>query len=189
MTHHPHTTWRGLTLVETVIVSALAAILIVILGLLIYLFGKVSTYDKTAALSSSSASALMHEVETLAGPADAVVASHAFSGTTYTTSSTTLVLEIPSIDSSGSVIANTYDYAAIYATGTTAYRILSPGSGSSRIAGTKQLSTTVNMLSFTYDNADATQVTTVTTDIQTRVVVKQDTLTDRRRETIILRNH
>ncbi|MBU6490899.1 prepilin-type N-terminal cleavage/methylation domain-containing protein [Patescibacteria group bacterium] len=180
---------RAFTLIETLIVIAVSTSVVLALTLLIYNFNAISAYQQMSEQSSGSAGALIGEIDSLALPADAVLQTHTFSSATYTSSSTVLVLEIPSIDSSGDVIANTYDYAAFYTVGTNAYRILEANTLSKRVSGTKQLSSTVSMLTFTYSSADFTQVNIITVDIQTQTQVKQDTLLDHLREQIRLRNY
>lgn len=180
---------RAFTLVETIVVIALGVTMMIALGLLIFTFNKISLYEKASSASSGSASAVMREIESLTFPARAILQTHTFSGSTRTSSSTALVLEVPSYDSSGNVIANTYDYAAFYSVGTNAYRLLEANASSKRASGTKQLSSTISALSFTYGSSDFTQVSTTTVDVQTQVQVKQDILTDHRREQIRLRNY
>lgn len=179
----------GFTLIETVIVIALTSVLMIVIGLLIYMFGKISSYERASILSTGSASAFVRDVQTFALPANAVVATHVFASGTYSSSGNTLVLQIPSADSSGVVIANTYDYVVFYISGTNAYRKLEANAASKRVSGSKMLSTTVSSLTFSYNSVDFTQVDTVTIDLQTRAQVKQDILTDHRREQVILRNH
>ncbi len=178
----------GFTLIETVIVIALGVIMLAAIILLIFNFNNISVYEATSAKSSGSASTLMRELESLTFPADAVLQTHTFSGATYTSSGTTLVLEIPSIDSSGNAISNTYDYAAFYSVGTNAYRLLEKNALSTRAPGTKLLSSTVSALTFSYDSADFTTTSVVTTDIQTQASVKQMVLSDHLHEQIRLRN-
>lgn len=183
------TTQRAFTLLETMIVIALASAMMVTLGFLIYHFGRSVAYQQTLSRSSDSASALMREIGSLVLPANAVRETHVFSGGTYTSASTSLVLEIPSIDSSGNVIAGTYDYAAFYVAGTHAYRLLQANASSKRTSGTKLLSSTVYALTFSYNDTDFTKVSSTTVDIQTRAYAKQDTLSDHRREQFRLRNY
>lgn len=180
---------RAFTLIETVIVIALSITMMIALGLLIFTFNKISSYEQASSASSGSASAVMREIESLVVPAHAVLQTHTFSGSTRTSSSTALVLEVPSYDSSGNVIANTYDYAAFYVTGTNAYRLLEANASSKRVSGTKQLSSTVSALTFTYSSSDFTKVSTTTVDVRTQAQVKQDIFTDHRREQIRLRNY
>jgi len=180
---------RAFTLVETIIVAAISACMLLMLGFLTYNFNGTLAYQQTVTQTSGSVSAIMREIELLALPADAALQTHTFQSSTYTSSPIALVLEIPSIDSSGNVIANTYDYAAFYVVGVNAYRLLEANALSKRASGTKQLGSAVNTLTFTYDNADFTKVSIVTVDAQTRAQVKQNVLSDHRREQIRLRNH
>ncbi len=189
MNHTPLPRRAGFTLLELVIIIALAVGVTVAIGTLIYMFSKISSYEKATSQSSGSASALIREVESLVVPAHAVVQTHAFTSTTTSSSSRILVLEIPSIDSSGVVITNTYDYAVFYTSGTNAYRLLQANALSRRVSGTKQLSSAVSSLTFTYDSGTYSAVSTVTVDIQTQAQVRQDTAVDHRSESIVLRNH
>lgn len=187
--HVSYKSGTGFTLVETIIIIALSVTMMIALGLLVFTFNKISSYEQASAQSSGSASAIMREIESLAFPAHAVLQTHTFSGSTRTSSSTVLVLEIPSVDSSGDVIASTYDYAAFYVTGTNAYRLLEANASSKRVSSTKQLSSTVSALTFAYGSSDFTKVSTTTVDVQTQAQVKQDIFTDHRREQIRLRNY
>jgi prepilin-type N-terminal cleavage/methylation domain-containing protein len=179
---------QGFTLVEMVVVIGISSVLMVALAFMIFNFGTTYTYEQRAAQSARSASIVLRELESLVTPADQVLATHVFAAGTYSSGSNVLVVEIPSIDSNGSTVSNTYDYAAFYVSGANAYRLLEPDVLSSRQGGTKLLSATISSLGFTYDNADFTLVTTVTADVQTQVQVKQATASDRQQETIRLRN-
>jgi len=179
----------GFTLIETLIVLAISTIMLIALCVLIYTFNTASSYEQTSIQSSSSASAVIREIQALTLPASGVLQTHTFSGTAYTSTSTSLVLEIPSIDNSGNTIANTYDYAAFYVTGTNAYRLLQANASSARISGTKKLSSYIQSLTFTYNSSDFTQTSIVTADVQTRAMVKQNIISSRQREQVRLRNH
>ena len=179
----------GFSLIETMIVIALSISMMTALGFLIYNFNTTSSYEKTFMQSSNSASAVMREMATLVVPAHSVLQTHTFSGIPRTSSSTALVVGIPSIDNSGNIITNTYDYAAFYVTGTNMYRVLEANASSRRTSDTKQLSATINSLTFGYDAATAASSTIITVDVQTQATVKGETLSDHRHEQISLRNH
>lgn len=181
-------TKRAFTLVETVIVVSLLALMMVAIGLVIFMLNKTSSYNSAESQSSGSASAVLRDMESLIVQADAVVQTHTFSGTSYVSSATTTIVEIPSIDTSGAIIANSYDYAVFYLATTSVYRILAPAALSSRSSEMEVLSTTVSTFSLTYNDPDFTKVFKVTVDLQTSSRVKQYTLTDHRREQLILRN-
>lgn len=180
---------KGFTLIETVIVIAFSAVMMLALALLAYNFNKISVYNTTSSQSSVSANALMRELQALVPQADAVLATHTFTASTRTSSSTTLVLEIPSIDISGNVIASAYDYGAFYVIGTKAYRLLETNASSKRASGTKLLSSTISSLTFAYNGFTFATTSTVTVDIQTRATAKQDVITGHLHGLIQLRNY
>lgn len=180
---------NAFTLVETIVVVAVSVALCTALGILIFNLSKISDYQQAVLESSGSASALMKDIGYFALPAHAVVQSHTFSTATRTSTSTALVLEIPSIDASGNTIAGAYDYAAFYVIGTEAYRELETHALSARIPGTKKLSSTVHTLSFSYDAANVTQTTTITVDLQMQTQIKQETIYDHRQQSLRLRNY
>ena len=91
------------------IVVALTAVMMTVLGALIYAFNNLSSYEQASVQSSGSAGAILREIEALVLPARAVLETHVFSIGTYTSTASSLVLQIPSIDASGNVISNTYD--------------------------------------------------------------------------------
>lgn len=135
-----------------------------------------------------SASEAMSDIQTMATQATQVAASHSFSGTTYTTSTSTLVLQLPSITSTGSIVSGQYDYVTYYATGTSAYRIIDPGTGSVRPSGTKRLSDTVTAFTFTYGSSDPTLSTSTMIDIQTQGTFKKVNAATHLHEQVYLRN-
>lgn len=185
MTHRPS---RGLTLVETLIVAALGASMLVMLAFLMLQFNNSLSSEQTASKASGAASAVMRDMESLIVPADAVLQTHSFASGSYTSTTTSLVLEMPSIDSSGNVIASTYDYAAFYTTGANVYRVLEVNAASNRTSGTKLLSSNMLSLTFSYDTADVTKASLITIDLQIQAQVKQTILSDHRREQVRLRN-
>ena len=177
------------TLIETVIVVAVSLSMMLALSLLLYTFNKSSTHGKLSAQSYDSASAVLREVEAFVLPASAVLETHSFASATHTSTTTSLVLQVPSIDSSGNVITNTYDYVAFYTAGTNVYRLLEKNALSARVAGTQLLSQTLGALSFSYDSATFSEIRVVTIDIETGATVKEEVFTTRLREQIRLRNH
>lgn len=176
-------------MLETVMVVAVSSAVFIALSILILNLYKTSDYYQAVLESSGSAGKFLKEVEFFTLPASAVLQSHAFSDATRTSSSTVLVLELPSIDASGNIISGAHDYAAFYATGTEAYRRLETHASSARTPGTKQLSSTLHALTFSYDNIDFAQVTTVTVDAHMQTLVKSATISDHRQQKIRLRNH
>lgn len=179
---------RGFTLVETFIVIAISVVALVALSNLFIIFNTTYGYQQAFITGAGSASSAMNAFEMAILPADQVLASHSVNGTTYFSGATTLVLELPSIDSSGNIIAGVQDYIVFYASSTNLYRLSQAGVGSTRPSGLKLLSKTLSSLSFTYDNVDFTKVTNVATDIVTQAQFKQQTVQSHLNEQVYLRN-
>lgn len=178
----------GFTLLETVVVVGVMAFAI---GAVAVLYVNLNTMLGTGAAvqaSASDAKRVVGEVELLALQARGVVASRAFSGTTYVSDGDTLVLQLPSVNGSGAVIANTYDYAVVYQSGSTTVRILETGSGSARNAETKKLAGSTATLSFTYDDADPALAEKITVEIATVTVTRGTAHRAQMREAVRLRN-
>lgn len=158
---------RGFSLMETVIVVGIVALVAVPLTDLLRGYYALFTMQETVVEVDTSASAAIDEVRAAALQANRVVSSHAFSGATYASGTTTLVLRLPSVDASGTILPGAYDYVGFYATGTTAYRATDAAAGSMRQSGTKRLSGVLRSLAFTYNNADVTRATSTAVDVVT----------------------
>jgi hypothetical protein len=149
---------------------------------------RVVTFQKSVMGVSLDASSIVDAVRSAASQASHIVASHTFSGVSYTSATTTIVFELPAIDASGDTIANTYDYVSIYTSGADVYRITDAASGSARLSGTKQLADVLDGISFTYDVASFPSVASVTVDATTTSIVRGQTTQAHLREHIYLRN-
>ncbi len=179
---------RGFTLLESVIVIGISALALIALSNLFFIFNSIYGYQQVFMATSGSASKTLNALEAAVFPAEHVLASRSFSGTTYTSSTTVLVLELPSIDSSGNIISGVKDYVAFYTDSAKFYRLVEAGSGSTRVSGLTLLSTTLNALSFTYDNADFAQVANVTAELRMQAQFKQEVVQSHLREQLHLRN-
>lgn len=154
---------KGFTLVEVLVVSA---ILLLIVGFLGYLSIKhfwiynsqVSELD-----IEHGARTTLDDIDNHVRGAYRVASS--YSG--YTSGSQTLVLQLPSVDSSNQIISGTYDYVVFYLSSGSLVRQVFPDPSSSRIAAAKTLTDGVDgdTFSFSYDNADYSLVKQVTTTI------------------------
>jgi len=180
---------KGFTLIETMVVIAISVIALAALVNLFLIFNTTYGNQQAFMAAAGSAGGAMNALEASVMPADHVLASHNFSGTTYSSNATTLVLSLPAVNSSGNIIAGTEDYVVFYSSSANLYRSTQAGAGSTRVSGLKELSTTLSTLSFTYDNVDFTKVTNVTVDIVTQARFKQETVQGHLNEKLYLRNH
>lgn len=178
----------GLTLIETIVVVAISSAALLALVNLFLIFNSMYGYQRAFVAAAGSAGAAMNALEASILPAERVLASRDFSGTTYASSADTLVLELPAFDASGDIVSGAKDYVAFYASAGTLYRLIEADVQSARHSGRTQLSAVLDALLFTYDTADVTNATNITADIATRAQFKQETVQSHLREQLYLRN-
>lgn len=152
---------KGFTLIELIIVLGIFSILVFFLA---YISGyHFQTYDnENAELNiTNDARTALDDVDNYVRQAHRILSTY----TTYTTGNTTLIVQIPSIDSSGQIIDSTYDIVVFYRSGSNFIRQVFPNTSSSRSSATRNLAAGVTSLTFSYNNTDYTQSTQVTTSI------------------------
>lgn len=181
-------TQAGFTLIETIVAIAIMTIVLAALLLLLTNFYKVFHAQQSTARVAGSATIAGNELQAKITQATQIVASSTISGTLYTTDSDTLVLELPSYNGSGAIIASTYDYAVFYVDSGSLYLRVQPNGSSSRPTIYKKLSDSISTTSFTYDNGDVTQATKVDIDILMQLTASKTTTAHRLKQTVYLRN-
>ena len=174
---------RGFTLVESVIVVGIFSLLLLAIYNLSSGYSSIFNLQQATIETAGSARLTLDTIDRMAREANRVIQSHSFSGTAYTTGTTTLVLELPSVNAAGDVLPETHDYVLFYATGTQAYRLLEAATGSARPSGEKRLSESIVSLLFSFDTgnpADASRVdTTVSTESGALLSQASTTLSER----------
>jgi hypothetical protein len=163
---------RGFTFAETIVVVAL---LVLMSSALISMYLSFNTFFHTNNASfdaTRSASQLMRAIHEASLQANGVSNSRTVSGTTYTSASTTLVLEVPSIGASGQVVAGAYDFIIIHATSSSAYYIVDPDISSTRKAVQRTLSTVLTNLTFAYNGSPIESSTKVDVALETASTYK-----------------
>lgn len=179
---------RAFTLIESVIVVAL--FIVVMLGVmqLYIVFGRVITGQSASIGAVLDGSDIVDAARSAGLQARAVVAAHTFSGVSYSSGTTTIIFELPSVDSSGAPIPGAFDYIGIYASSTEAYRVIDAAQGSARVSGEKLLTSILGALNFTYDATSFPSVTSVTVDATTSAVVRGQAAYTHLHERVYLRN-
>lgn len=185
----PKKTQTGFTLIETIVAIAIMTIVLAALLLLLTNFYKVFHVQQSTARVAGSATIAGNELQAKITQATQIVVSSTISSTLYTTDSDTLVLQLPSINGSGAIIASTYDYAVFYISSGALYLRVQPNGASSRPTIYKQLSDSISTTSFTYNNGDVTQATKVDIDIMMQLTAGKTTTIHRLKQTLYLRNH
>lgn len=179
---------RGTTLIETVVLVGITTAALLALVNLFVIFNNIYGYQQTFMATAGSSGRALDALGAAILPANAVRASHVFSGTTYSSASTTIVLELPSVDSTGDIVSGAKDYIVFYASSTELYRRVEAHAASVRTSGLTKLSSTLSSLSFTYDHIDFAQVAKVAATIQTAKLFKQQSVQSTLSEEWYLRN-
>lgn len=179
---------RAFTLVEVLITVALFVVTMLALTQLYLVFGRLVAIQNPSIEVSLDADRIVDTVRTFGLQANRVVSTHSFSGTTYTSGTTTVIFELPAVDSAGGVVPSMYDYVGVHASSTNVYRLIDVAAGSARAPGTKQLTSVLGTLDFAYDSSIFSSVTSLTVNATTSVVVREQVVQTHRRGHIYLRN-
>ncbi len=148
--------------------------------------------------NDNGATFAMRRMGELTRGATNVLSSKTINGTLYTTSPTTLVLQMPSLDSSGNVISGCSDYIAIYRHATSTTQIwtdtdinnVTCSAGTSvRVDGKKLLTGNNNTLTFSYNNWHPYNATRISVFLVNQKTVRGTTMTTKTWTSIFLRNH
>lgn len=179
---------RGVTLVELMIVLAIFSVLMIVLVNFFVGYSNLSSYVQTTVDASESTGLFIAAASSAARQANKVLASYSFSGTPYASGATTMVLELPSVDSSGNTISGRYDYMAFYLSGTDIYWHSLADASSSRKSFTRKIGTSVQTLAFTYDSGDFSAVTKVNIDVRVQKQTNGQTIQSSLHQVVYLRN-
>jgi len=179
----------GFTLIETVIVVFFITLLLLVLFNLYDWHSKIYNYQQALTRVSTSARTTLTTMDSYVSQSNLVLASASVNGTTYTSSANTLVLQLPSVDSSGNILAGKSDKAAFYPSGSNFYIQVEPNASSTRTRLNKILSDSLQSISLTYNDASFPQVTEVTVNFKAQLQVKSQTVTSNLLQNMYLLNY
>ena len=182
---------RGITLIETMIGLAISALLVVILSYCLVIVLRLNEAQKTVSALTSSTDRGIYRISSSIQQSSQILADAVISGTTYTTSSSALVLKIPTVNSSGQIISGSYD--------TVVYRrnpsdlselqeITDAEAGSARFDGTHLIARFVTNLLFRYNNSNYSLASTATVFLKTGTTVRGVLKESANQTTVRLRN-
>jgi len=141
---------KGLTLIELLVAMGIATMAGVLLLVIIVnsagLFTEQSSKVQEGLNSNDTLSVLRGSIK----QASSVAPSYTDGLTTYTSSTSQLVLKVSSIDSSGNIIDSLFDYFILYSDQGTVHLKIFPDAVSSRPGSDRILSTNVDNLIFQY---------------------------------------
>ena len=182
---------RGITLIETMIGLAISALLVVILSYCLVIVLRLNEAQKTVSALTSSTDRGIYRVSSSIQQSSQILSDAVISGTTHTTSSSALVLKIPTVNSSGQIISGSYD--------TVVYRrnpsdlselqeITDAETGSARFDGTHLIARFVTNLLFRYNNSNYSLASTATVFLKTGTTVRGVLKESANQTTVRLRN-
>lgn len=120
-----------------------------------------------------------------------VLAGQTINGTPYVTSADTLVVKMPTVDSSGNIVSGSHDYLAIYRHATDATQIRSntdAAADSRRLDGDRLVTDFNDTLKFRYNHSDVTKASRVQIYIINTQTKRTTALTARAWSAMFLRN-
>lgn len=179
---------KGMTLIEVVVAIGIFILILFILWHFYFSYYQVFNFQQATSKMAGSASLSANELQSAVLQADKVIASRTISGNVFTTDQDTLILEIPSIDSSGNILSSKYDYVVFYANGSNFYKQTEADASSARVSSLKSLSSMLSNISFTYDNGDPAQVSRIDIDMQMQTTVNHQMTSYELQEKLYLRN-
>jgi hypothetical protein len=182
---------RGMTLMETLVVIGIMTMIMVVISRILVVNDELFSYSLARMDADRGATLAMRRFSELARGASAVVASHDIAGTTYASDDDSLVLQLPSVDASGNLIASSYDYVAFYRHATETDEIWTAtdaADGSVRADGAKLLTAYNDVLIFRYDDPDRTDASRVSAYLENSNVSRGRTISSDAWTSIFLRN-
>ena len=160
----------GMTLLELVVSIAIGSIMFMILGAVFIGQGRYFAIEDAIAETQYNAFQAVDTVGLFASSASRVLASRTINGTAYATGTNTVVLELPSINGSGDVVANAYDYVAIGLDPTNATRFMydiDAATGTDRTDGKFVKASLVETVIFRYNTVNQASATAIDLTIRT----------------------
>jgi len=170
---------RGFTLLELSVSIGIAALMFFMLGAVFIAQGRYLAIENAIADTQYNAFQALDTVGLFTASAKQVVASQTINGTAYTTGTSTVVLQLPSINSSGDIVVGSYDYVAIGLDPTDSSRFLydlDAAAGSARADGTFIKAELVDKLIFRYNAVVQTSATAIDLYIRTSETARGQTI-------------
>lgn len=181
----------GMTLVETMVAIGVMTVILVVVSQVFAVNEDVLVKQLARIDNDNGAIFALKRLGELSRGATSVMTDQTINGTYYASSSTTLVLKLPAVDGSGNILADVFDYIAVYRDPLATTKIYTdtwPGSGSMRVSGKKLLTAYNSTMTFSYNRAAAGQATRVSVFLINTQTKRGSTLTSRTWTSIFLRN-
>lgn len=162
---------RGVTTLELAVSLAVASVIFTILGSIFIAQGRFFAIQDAIGETQYNAFQILDTTGLYALSASGVIGSRTINGTAYATGTSTLILELPSVDADDEVLVNAYDYVAlgISASDPTRFTVdIDASTNSARVDGTRLPGSLVDKLIFRYNAVDPTAATAIELYVRTR---------------------
>ena len=146
---------KGLTLIEVLVAMGIAMVVGVLLVVIMVNSAGLFTNQSSKVQQGLNINDALSQVRSSLKQASAVATQYSSGGSTYTTGTNQLVLKVSSIDSSGNIISNTFDYFVFLKDQNLLRFKIFPDPGSSRQTKDQIFSTSLDDLIFKYFNSAA----------------------------------
>ncbi|MCG2693920.1 prepilin-type N-terminal cleavage/methylation domain-containing protein [Candidatus Parcubacteria bacterium] len=141
----------GLTLIEVVVSISIFVVTIIVISSLFIYHSKLFSLQESAGSLKLQKTLFVKRFREAAEPAKAITPSKTIGGHLYTSSSSTIIFQIPAIDASDNIINETYDYIAMYRENTDLFIETDADALSQRKDIKQKLANTAVNLIFRYD--------------------------------------
>ena len=170
---------RGATLLELSVSLGIATLVFMIVGGIFIAQGRYFAIEDATAETQYNAFQIMDTVGLYASSARAVTGSRTINGTAYVSGTATVILELPSIEADGDVIAGSYDYVALGLYGPSPERFvvdIDAATGSDRVDATQLKGDLVEKVIFRYNTVSATSATAIDLYVRTEKTVRNQVI-------------
>lgn len=182
---------NGFTVIELMVFIVVGVILLTAVGE-IFITTLRSGKRVTAQTDLERSAALgVETIKNTIQPAKTVVASRTFGAGSFTSGNDTLVLEIPSVNSSGNLLAGASDYVVFFRdlTDSSLLKITTEAAtGSIRISNTRLVSSFVDSLEFRYNKGNIVDADAIDVNLVTKTTFASETLRASASARVELRN-
>jgi hypothetical protein len=170
---------RGVTLLELMVTIGIGTMIFVILGAIFLAQARFFSIQDALAETQIHAFRSIDTMGLYVISAKRVVPSATINGATYSTTNSLVVLELPSINSSGALIASIYDYVALgkeSATSTNFMFDMQAGTGSTRLTGKFNKAQLVDKVIFRYNAVNSASATAIDMYVRTKKDARGQTI-------------
>lgn len=184
---------NGISMLETMVVIGIMTLMLgVITSIFILNYDIVQKQSGRINTDTGATLAIKQIAEAARGATAVITTPTVIDGTSYSTSSTTLVIKTPSLDASKNIIAGQFDFIAIYRHPTETTKIFTAaalGTGSTRPSAAHLITAYNQTMYFRFNNPDPALADRVSMYLVNQQTVKGTTLTTKAWNSLFLRNY